>query len=93
MCSWTLSSRPAPQSPRPRKGFAAPAGDAARENPFVAARLEWRMRLVIFVLVGAALGFAWHRFVGCRTGTCPITANRYTSMLYGAAMGFLLGKG
>jgi hypothetical protein len=51
------------------------------------------MRLVIFVLVGAALGFAWHRFVGCRTGTCPITANRYTSMLYGAAMGFLLGKG
>jgi hypothetical protein len=50
------------------------------------------MRLVLFVLVGAALGFGWHRFVGCRTGTCAITANPYTSTLYGAAMGLLLGR-
>jgi hypothetical protein len=51
------------------------------------------MRLVLFILVGAALGFGWHRFVGCRTGTCAITANPYTSTLYGAAMGFMLGRG
>lgn len=49
------------------------------------------MRLLLYVIVGAALGFAWHRFVGCRTGTCPITANPYTATLYGAAMGLLLG--
>ncbi len=50
------------------------------------------MRLVLFVVLGAALGFAWHRFVGCRTGTCAITANPYTATLYGAAMGFLIGR-
>ena len=50
------------------------------------------MRLVLFIVLGAALGFAWHRFVGCRTGTCAITANPYTSTLYGAAMGFLIGR-
>jgi Family of unknown function (DUF6132) len=50
------------------------------------------MRLVLFMLMGAAAGLAWHRFVGCRTGTCAITANPYLSTLYGALMGFLLGR-
>jgi hypothetical protein len=48
--------------------------------------------MLSYVIVGAALGFAWHRFVGCRTGTCAITANSYTATLYGAAMGVLIGR-
>lgn len=48
------------------------------------------LRLALFVIVGATLGFEYHRFVGCRTGACPITANPHISTLYGAAMGFLL---
>lgn len=49
------------------------------------------MRSVLFVLGGALLGFLYHRFVGCRTGSCPITANPYTATIYGAVVGLLAG--
>jgi hypothetical protein len=42
-----------------------------------------------FVVGGAAVGLAYHKLVGCRSGACPITANPYISTLYGALMGFL----
>lgn len=50
------------------------------------------MRIVLFVGGGALLGFAYHKFVGCSTGTCPITANPWSSTLYGALLGFLLSR-
>lgn len=40
-------------------------------------------------LLGGALGYAWHRVVGCATGACPLTANPYTATLYGALMGLM----
>lgn len=51
------------------------------------------LRLGLFVVIGAALGFGVHRFVGCRTGACAITASPYLSTLYGALMGYLLSNG
>jgi len=45
--------------------------------------------IVLGVLVGAVVGFFFHRFVGCRTGTCPIAGNRYLSILYWAVLGGL----
>ena len=51
------------------------------------------LRVVLFVIVGAAVGLAYQRFVGCRTGACAITANPYLSTLYGALMGYLLSGG
>lgn len=51
------------------------------------------LRLVLFILGGAALGFAYHRFVGCRSGTCAITGNPYAATIYGAVMGYLLSGG
>lgn len=50
------------------------------------------LRIIIGVLVGAALGFLYHKFVGCRTGTCPIVRNPYTSMIFGAILGFLFAS-
>ena len=50
------------------------------------------LRLVLFVVGGAAAGFLYYRFVGCRTGACPLTGNPYISTLYGAMIGLLMGR-
>jgi hypothetical protein len=49
-------------------------------------------RIAIGVLAGAALGFLYHRLVGCSTGACPLTARWWTATLYGALMGALLSR-
>ena len=48
------------------------------------------LRVGIGILIGGALGFAYYKFIGCRTGTCPITSNPWSSIFYGALMGFLI---
>jgi hypothetical protein len=50
-------------------------------------------RMILFVVLGAAGGLAYQRFIGCRPGGCPITSNPYVSTLYGAIMGFVLSGG
>ncbi|MCK6620928.1 MAG: hypothetical protein HUU32_06205 [Calditrichaceae bacterium] len=47
----------------------------------------------LFGLAGALLGFGYYYFIGCNTGTCPITSSPYISTAYGAVMGVLLGAG
>lgn len=48
------------------------------------------LRSVIGILVGGGLGFAYYKFVGCSTGTCPLTSNPIISTIYGAVLGLLL---
>ena len=45
---------------------------------------------IIGSLIGGVGGFAYYYFVGCASGTCPITSNPYISILYGALLGYLL---
>ena len=40
--------------------------------------------------IGIAGGFMYYYFVGCRTGTCAITSSPWLSMLWGAAVGYLI---
>jgi len=52
-------------------------------------------RLVQFLVTaaGGVGGFAYYHFIGCASGTCPITGNPYISTIYGAGLGFLLTTG
>ncbi len=45
---------------------------------------------IVGIIVGAIGGYAYYHFVGCVTGTCPITSNPYRMMIYGAIIGYLL---
>ncbi len=42
------------------------------------------------VLVGTIGGYIYYRYVGCVSGTCPITSNPYTMIVYGAVVGYFL---
>lgn len=41
------------------------------------------------VSVGLLGGFAYWHFVGCASGTCPITSKPLNSTLYGGLLGYL----
>jgi hypothetical protein len=47
---------------------------------------------IIGIVLGAFAGFLYWRFVGCSSGSCPITSRWYITMLYGGIMGALLGS-
>lgn len=51
------------------------------------------LRIALGVILGAVAGFAYYRFVGCNSGTCPITSNPWISTGYGALMGLLVTAG
>ncbi len=50
---------------------------------------KWLFR-VVPVLLGAMGGYAYYFFIGCVSGTCPITSNPWISTAYGAGIGFFL---
>ncbi len=62
-----------------------------------AARAFWHwfsrshVRTLAVAVAGASAAAAYAHFVGCRTGTCPLTSNVWTASLYGGAVGALLG--
>lgn len=44
----------------------------------------------ISVLIGGTLGFLYYYFVGCDSGTCPITSSPYMSIIFGSLLGFFV---
>ena len=51
------------------------------------------LKTILGAGVGAAVGYAMYRFVGCKTGTCPITASPWTSMLVWGIVGAIGASG
>lgn len=49
--------------------------------------------IVLYVLGGATAGFVYQRVVGCRSGACVITSNRYVATMYGALIGYVAAGG
>ena len=47
-------------------------------------------KVVTYLFIGGIGGFAYYYFIGCTSGTCPITSNPYISTTYGMMMGLLL---
>jgi len=47
---------------------------------------------IIGLILGAAGGFVLYKIYGCSTGSCPITANPWLSILYGTFLGYLFGS-
>ncbi len=45
------------------------------------------LKKMLPVFIGVSAGFAYWYFIGCLNGTCPITSNWYTSVLYGGVVG------
>jgi hypothetical protein len=44
---------------------------------------------VLGVTIGGSCGFLYYYYVGCASGTCPISSNPYISVIYGGVLGYL----
>jgi hypothetical protein len=45
---------------------------------------------ILPAILGATAGYAYYYFIGCVSGTCPITSNPWMSTGYGALLGLML---
>jgi len=43
-----------------------------------------------FTSLGGLGGFLYYYFIGCSSGTCPITSNPFISIAFGGIIGYLL---
>lgn len=57
---------------------------------------KW-LRPILFTAGGAMAGLAYYYFIGCPSGTCPLTSHPLITMAYMGLVGWLLsgisGKG
>jgi uncharacterized membrane protein YeaQ/YmgE (transglycosylase-associated protein family) len=51
------------------------------------------LKTILGAVAGAAVGFLIYRFVGCKTGTCPLTSNPWTAMVVWGIIGAIAGSG
>lgn len=54
-------------------------------------RKKRALKVIIGILLGGLTGYLYYYFIGC-DGTCPISSNPIRSILYGSAVGTLLGS-
>ena len=52
--------------------------------------IKWK-KLLISMAIGGIAGYAYYYFVGCTTGSCPISSNPYLMTGYGLGAGLVLG--
>ncbi len=47
---------------------------------------KW-FKFVAGLAIGAVAGYAYYHFIGCHSGTCPLTSNPWVTTLYGMLLG------
>ena len=52
--------------------------------------IEDNILYLIGGVIGAISGYLYYIYVGCNSGTCPITSSPTVSVIWGAVMGGLL---
>ena len=55
-------------------------------------RLKNILHPAIFTAMGSGLGLAYYQFIGCPTGTCPITSSVWSTMVYTGLIGLLVSR-
>lgn len=53
-------------------------------------RRIFSLRLLLGLVIGGALGYAYYYFIGCRGGSCPMWADPVRSTLVGMGFGAIL---
>ncbi|HPT72022.1 MAG TPA: DUF6132 family protein [Candidatus Cloacimonadota bacterium] len=51
------------------------------------------MKIIYYIasgILGAGLGYLIYKYIGCRSGSCPITSNPYYSMIWGVLFGITM---
>ena len=51
---------------------------------------SWRMKVILGVVIGGAIGFGIGYFGKCSSGACPLTSNPIISTIVGAIIGFMV---
>lgn len=51
------------------------------------------MKIILGVIIGAAIGFGIGYFGRCASGACPLTSNPIVSTIIGALMGLMIAIG
>lgn len=51
------------------------------------------LRYVIGGTAGILVGLAVYKFIGCRTGACPLTGNPYIAAVLWGIMGLVVASG
>lgn len=49
------------------------------------------IKMSLFGLIGLTAGYAYYYFIGCTSGSCPLTSNPLVTSGYGLGAGLLLG--
>jgi len=55
--------------------------------------MNYLLKIVLGVVLGGAAGFFYYKFIGCRTGACPIAGNPWISTFWWAMIGGLIMYG
>ncbi len=65
------------------------SGRIATIQEWVKRKRKWLYPLVA-IIIGVIAGYLYYYFIGCRSGSCPITSSPWRSMAIGGLMGWLL---